>query len=387
MNSTELPHQTGIRIAYLTNILAPYWKPAFEWLAHRYHLRIFLSTPMESNRPWQVDWGNLDVVLQRTITLRRSWKHSSGFTEPIYVHLPMDTVSQLRRFRPKVILSNELGVRTLLACIYRKLNRRSRLLVLAEITEFTERGRGWARTWLRRFLRHFIDCFLVPGKSSARYVHSLGVPVSRIFLIGYTTDVQKFCATPLLRTAALAHRLLYVGQLIERKGLLPFLGVLAQWACENSQRTLEFVIVGDGPFRVKLANAALPSNLRLIFHGSMAFSDLAGVYAECGIFVFPTFADTWGVVVNEAMAAGLPVLGSIYSQAVEEMIEDGQNGWSFRPHNSGEMYSALDRALNTSVDALNSMRRCAREKALQYTPEIVGGNISKAVYQFWAKCK
>ena len=60
---------------------------------------------------------------------------------------------------------------------------------------------------------------------------------------------------------------------------------------------------------------------------------MAEVYAKASLFAFPTLADEWGVVVNEAMAAGLPVLGSIYSQAVEELVEDGVSGWVFRQMN------------------------------------------------------
>ena len=383
--SAERPHQRTVRVAYLTNIVAPYWKPALESLARRYQLRVFLSTRMESNRPWQVDWGDLDVVLQRSVTLRRRWKHPGGFAEPVYVHLPIDTVSQLRHFRAEVVLSNEMGFRTLLACVYRTLTPHSRLIVGAEIAESTERGRGHSRAILRRLLRNRVDAFLVLGQSGARYIHSLGVPQSKIFAIGFTTDVQKFCCVPLARPAARAHRLLYVGQLIDRKGLLPFLTSLSEWASRHPQYTLEFVIVGDGPTRAKLENACLPPNLQMSFRGNVAFSDLAEIYAQCGIFAFPTLADTWGVVVNEAMAAGLPVLGSIYSQAVEELVEDGQNGWPFHPDNESDTYSTIDRALNTSVDVLNDMRKYARNKALQYTPDIVGANIGKAIQRVWGE--
>src|SRR5581483_7356778 len=272
-----------------------------------------------------------------------------------FVHLPLDTISQLRSFRPQLALSNEMGFRTLLACIYRKLARRSRLLVVAEIAESTERGRGRTRAFVRQLIRSRVDGFLVLGQSGARYINSLGVPKTKIFEIGYTTDIQRFCGVPLHRPAAIAHRLLYVGQLIERKGLQRFLTALSRWALQHPQRQLEFVIVGDGPLRAGLEKTAVPKNLRTVFHGNMAFSDLSAIYADCGIFAFPTLADTWGVVVNEAMAAGLPVLGSIYSQAVEELVEDGQNGWSFRPDDADAAYAAMDHALSTPVETLSVM--------------------------------
>lgn len=374
-----------LRLAYLTNILAPYWKAICEQLAARYRLRIFLSAAMESNRPWQADWGDLDVVLQRSIMLHRVWRHPSGFAEPIYVHVPIDTLRQLRRFRPQLVLSSEMGFRTLLACIYRKFARRSLLLVIAEMAESTERGRGASRRLLRRLLRNQVDGFLVPGRSGVRYIHSLGVPQKKIFPTGYTSDVRNFCSLTLARPPSAAYRLLYVGQLIERKGLVRFLHILSEWASEHPERRLEFVLVGDGPVRSALTQASLPANLRTTLRGNMAFSDLAAVYAECGIFAFPTLADTWGVVVNEAMAAGLPVLGSMYSQAVEELVEEGRNGWLFRPDASGEMYMAIDRALNTSLENLDQMRRHARETAMRYTPENVAANICQVIHQFLGK--
>jgi glycosyltransferase involved in cell wall biosynthesis len=377
MSSVSL--RPGIRVAYLTNILAPYWKPTLEHLASRYILRIFLSAPMELNRPWPVDWRNLDVVLQRTVTLRRRWRHPAGFSEAIYVHLPLNTISQLRQFDAQVVLSNEMGFRTLLACLYRNFARQSRLLVIAEMAESTERGRGPFRGILRRLLQSRVDAFLVPGRSGTRFLESLGVPSSRIVQTGYTTDVQKFCTVPLIRPPAIVPRLLYVGQLIERKGLLPFVSALAEWAVQNPDRTMEFVIVGDGPSRSRLENFRSPSNLRLLFRGNMTFSDLPSVYAECGIFCFPTLADSWGVVVNEAMVSGLPVLGSIYSQAVEELVEDGKNGWSFQPEKPASVSSAINRALNTSIEVLNTMRHCARSKAAQFTPESVAAQIGQAI--------
>ena len=61
--------------------------------------------------------------------------------------------------------------------------------------------------------------------------------------------------------------------------------------------------------------------------------------------LFPTLSDTWGLVVNEAMAMGLPVLGSVKSQAVTELIEDGVSGWWFDPTSPQDLERAVDRAL------------------------------------------
>jgi glycosyltransferase involved in cell wall biosynthesis len=78
------------------------------------------------------------------------------------------------------------------------------------------------------------------------------------------------------------------------------------------------------------------------------------------------------------MAAGLPVLGSIYSQAVEELVEDGVSGWVFRPDEPEEVDAVLDRVLRLGAPDLARMGTAAREAVRFLTPEfaadrMVGG--------------
>jgi glycosyltransferase involved in cell wall biosynthesis len=172
---------------------------------------------------------------------------------------------------------------------------------------------------------------------------------------------------------------MYAGQLIERKGLGPFLAVLAQWGENHPDRVIEFWLVGDGSLRGVLEETAMPANVSLRFVGKVSYIDLPRVYGQCGIFVFPTLADEWAVVVNEALASGLPVLGSLYSQAVEELVEDGVSGWTFRPDFPEEAYRALDRALSTPRDALDSMRANATNAVKEVTPAFAAESIAEAV--------
>lgn len=376
----EKPQPSDVRVVFLTNIIAPYWKAIFDALSPRYRrMRILLSTRMEGNRQWAVDWEGLDVVVQKTATLSRRWRHPKGFSEPAYLHLPFDTIQRLRSFDAEVVISNEMGFRTFLALVYRKRRPSARLIVWAEMAESTEQGRGWTRGVLRRFLQKHVDGFVVLGESGARYIRSLGTDERKIFRVPYTTDVHRFATNPLTRRDDQARRLVYVGQLVERKGLLPFVGALSRWAAANPDRTIEFVLAGVGPLRDKLEREWLPVNLRLTFLGNIWYADLPNVYAECGIFAFPTLADSWGVVVNEALASGLPVLGSIFSQAVEELVEDRRNGWLFDPGKPEAMYRAIGESMTAPLEVLNDMRQHARTTALRLTPDYVAERIDGIV--------
>jgi glycosyltransferase involved in cell wall biosynthesis len=369
-----------LRVAFLTNLIPPYHKPVLDLLAHRYAaLRVLLSTPMEANRPWKVDWEGLDVVVQKTRTLKGEWHHPRGFSEPLAIHIPLDTFSQLRRFSPDVIISSEMGARTLLAALHRKLHPASRLIIWAEAAESTERGRGVARHMARKILVRNADAFLAVGASAVTYLERIGAPAAKIFKIAYTTDNARFAAIPLTRTPAQANRLLFCGQFVERKGLLPFLRVLSQWANDHPSRSIEFALAGDGPLQHELTQFPKPANVRLEFPGVFQYRDLPQVYASAGVFVLPTLADTWAVVVNEALLSGLPVLGSVYAQAVEELIQDGYNGWTFKPDDPDDTYRAIDRMLNTNGLELATMRARARDVASQLTPEGVAALIGAAI--------
>ncbi len=375
--------QGAVKLAFLTNLIPPYHKPLLKLLAARYTgFRVFISTPMEANRPWAPEWSGLDVVVQRGLHFKRSWLHPRGFGEAVTVHFPLDTIAQLARYKPDVVISVEMGVRTLLALIYARITRGCRLLIWTEVTAATEQGRGKMRGLVRRMLARNADGFLAVGAGGAAYVKSLGAPAEKIFQIAYTTDMQPFLRINAARSEQAARRLLYAGQLVERKGLEPFLKVMSQWAAAHPERQIEFVIAGDGPLAEVLRSTAMPANAKLLFRGALQYEELPSVYSQAGIFVLPTLADTWGVVVNEALASAVPVMGSVYSQAVNEMVEDGKTGWTFQPVSESDMYRALERAMLCSLDELAAMRQRARARALQITPELVASLIDTAVGAF-----
>ncbi len=368
------------RVALITNFVPPYRIPVFEELARRVgDLRIFISTAMEPDRPWRAEFGGLRVEVQRNVTLNGLWRHPRGFREPLCIHVPYDTLWRLFRTRPRVVISAEMGLRTLQAVFYRLLRPRSKLLVWATVSEHTEQGRGAWRSRLRRFLLRHADGVLVNGESGARYISRVGVDDSRVFRVPYTTDVELFGRMSGPRAQSERRRLFYVGRLSERKGLVPFVETLREWADRNRERFVELWLTGDGPQRARLEKMELPRNLRLRFCGNVDYADLPALYAQAGIFVFPTLADEWGVVVNEALASGLPVLGSAYSQAVEELVRDGVNGWVFCPDRAEDAFRAVDRALNASPDELEAMGRAACASVSGLTPAAVAGKIADAV--------
>jgi glycosyltransferase involved in cell wall biosynthesis len=357
-----------MRIALLTNFVAPYRVPLFRALAARVEgLRIYVCTAMEPNRAWTPDSSDLDVVRLRSVTIERTWRHPAGFSEPNYLHVPLNVLPALAAFRPDVVISGELGARTLQALTWARYLGRRPLLVWATTSERLEEGRR--RETVRRWQLARAAGVLVNGESGARLVRRLGVPDARIFRVPQPVDVARFTGAPAARRGDRAHQLLVVGSLTHLKGVLPFLDAAERWSRQNPGRRLEVTFAGSGPLREIVQARRLPPNMAVSFLGHVAYEDLPGVYAAAGILVFPTLADEWGLVVNEALASGVPVLGSIHAQAVEELVEDGRTGWHFDPVQPGSFDAALARCLDTSPAVLDCMRVAGRERVLDLNPD------------------
>jgi glycosyltransferase involved in cell wall biosynthesis len=369
-----------VRVALLTTFIAPYSLPIFRALSKLVtELHIFVSTEMEDNRDWDVYSGDLNLQVQKTVTTVRYIKHPLGFSSKYYRHLSYDTIPHLLRCKPDVVISAELGLRTIQSCLFRALRPQTGFVCWADLSEHTERGIGLSKRMLRQILLRYSDATLVNGESGARYVMGLGADGERIVRMPYVLDMKDLSTIPLLRDASTSRRLLYVGQLIERKGVHLLLEAVARRRRLHPNEQCELWIAGDGPTRKQLELSAEANSLNVRFMGSVPYSELRSVYAAAGILIFPTLCDTWGLVVNEALAAGLPVLGSDLSQAVVELIVEERNGWKFRPDRAGEFDAVLERALGTPVGVLDKMRETARSSVRALTPEYAAGRIVTAV--------
>ncbi len=172
----------------------------------------------------------------------------------LFVHVPLDTLHQLRRFNPDVVISAEMGARTLFAIVFRKLNPTTRLIIWLEAADPNEGGRGKFRPIARKLFVKHADAFLAVGGNAVKYLSGLGAPANKLFQVAYATDLTHFASVPVALSSQHARRLLFCGQLIERKGLIPFLKVLSRWAAEHPDREVDFALAGDGPARNSFRN-------------------------------------------------------------------------------------------------------------------------------------
>jgi glycosyltransferase involved in cell wall biosynthesis len=367
--SVTVPPKLDAHVVLLNNYVRPHHVAVYTELAKRVRqLTVLLSVPMEPDRTWQPEWNDLDIRIQKNWMFTTRWKHSSGFAEPNFIHVPIDTTRQLKKLDADIVFSYEMGMRTFLSCWYRRFHPTVPLVMVGNMSEHVETERGMFRRLLRRSICKVADYFSYNGPSCKRYLESLSLPADRLFEIPYCIDSTAVYDGPREVSDSAKRRLLYCGSLSERKGVVQFTRVLRAWCDDNPQRKVTLSIAGKGPLKANIAKMQ-NQNLEIDFLGECDKAELAEAYGVADIAVFPSLADEWGLVPIEAMSSGVPVLGSFFAQSVETYCEDDRNGWTFDPTNQCDLRSAIERAMACSNDQLLEMGTYARQSVAHVTPQ------------------
>ena len=223
-------------------------------------------------------------------------------------------------------------------------------------------GRKW---WAESVKRRFIPLYgaaLVAGTPQRDYLEGLGMPRERIFTGYDAVDNDHFAngATRARRNAtALRQRLelprryfLSTCRFIPEKNLHRLLVAYAAYRCVAGWNAWHLVLVGDGPLKEELVELRHQLGLEASVHfvGFQQVDQLPAYYGLAEAFVLPSVSETWGLVVNEAMAAGLPVLVSNRCGCASDLVSEGLNGFSFDPRNTGALRDAMVHLSSNTCD-------------------------------------
>lgn len=203
---------------------------------------------------------------------------------------------------------------------------------------------------LRRLLYPRIDAFVLWNKAGAEWAKTLGARVDRIF---YGPQVlpkawQHFWPSEKERERlADVHRgaertILFVGRLIELKGAHVLLRAFKLLKGED----LRLVIVGNGPWESRLRQLA-GDDSRVVFRGYLDGEEKRAEFGKADIFVLPSLHEPWGLVVNEALAWGLPIIATEAVGSRDYLVRS--NGYVIPPNDSDALLQALQRLLDDSA--------------------------------------
>lgn len=226
---------------------------------------------------------------------------------------------------------------------------------------------GFMQQGVAAYLRHFHNracCTLVPTHHVRSELGVMGLKRLRILSRGVDTELYNpGCHLPGLREHwgvednGLA--VLCVGRLAAEKNLA--LAVEAFQAMQAIRPGSRLILVGNGPERSRLEG--IPG---VILTGQLPDRELAQHYASADLFLFPSITETFGNVLTEAMASGLPVVAFNYAAAAER-LQDGVQGLRVPFADRAAFIEAAERMAHTSPDELRAMAEAAIATARDWT--------------------
>ena len=359
------------KLALLTNSIAPYRLPLYASLAKAFDTLV-LHGGSEPNRTWAVDVPRTFKV-RKVFTIQIPLRKQTGVPGVIdtsYVHLNLGLVWELFLFRPDVILSHEMGLRTVIALVYGKLAGVP-VWVGWEGTLHSERHITKSRSLLRKAIVRHASRWISYGVTTTEYLESIGVARSQILQIQNCVPQETFLAIPSSQTDWFKDKprpvIVSVGQLIQRKGLDKLIEACGRLVARGKDFTL--VIVGQGPERDRLIELAQKRHIEnFVILPNQTQPVLNEIYRAADVFVFPTLEDVWGLVVNEAMWAGTPVLSSKYAGCAPELLPEEN---IFDPMSA----ESFDAALAQLFDGTVSKPDCRRLKTWQEVATMISRSL------------
>lgn len=358
-----------MRIVILTEIPAPFRIPLFNALADRtrVELTVVFLRAVHPARPYRL----------YPEELRFRWAVLPGFHIVRGSHWLIVNAGVGRALRGAradvVILGGWNQPAFWVGLLHARFARRPAVAWVESTARDARSGLGPLEAAKRRFL-HACAGFLVPGQASADYLADLGIAGKRVMIAPNAVDGRIFGERVLEARAgrdALRAQLglsgfvvLSVGRLDPEKGI----DVLIE-AVGRLPAAANLVVAGTGREEERLralAERVAPGRVRLL--GFVARDELVPWYAAADVFALPSRSEQWGMTLNEATLAGLPVVASDVAGAARELVEDGVSGFRVQPDDVEALRAALVRLMADEAFRRRAGLRSA-DLAARLTPE------------------
>lgn len=308
-----------MKVVLITNIPTPYRIPVFNLLAEENEIdfHVFYMANNESNRSWELP----EIKHNHTIlSVDKTIEKTDGFN---YVHLSTGVWKKLNELKPDIVITGGFNPPQMRGWFWSKIHGKKHIGM----------SDGWIKseeglTIVHRILRQIIygqsEAFLGASKASLELFQHYGAPKERTFQTHLVCDNELFAA----HNKPFAKRkfdLIFSGRLTNRKNPTFLVEVLKQIKLHKADISIAFL--GDGPLKIELENSLQNIGENYELAGHIEQSKIPSYMGNSKIHVFPTLIEAWGVVVNEAAAAGTPTISSNFTAAANELILDQQSGW------------------------------------------------------------
>ena len=295
---------------------------------------------------------------------------------------------KLRELKPDAVLVNGWVVKTCLQTLWACRRLGIPCMVRGEANLL--RPRAWWRHLIHDLLLPHYSAYLAIGSASRDFYRFHHRPDKQIFKAPYAVDNDVFAEQARKRDevrSSLREELgipvektvfLFVGKLEEKKHPLDLLHAVNQLSVEERSR-VHLLVAGDGELLSDCRGFAEANSLPVTFAGFINQSKLPEVYAAADVFVLPSDAgETWGLVVNEAMASGRPAIVSRAVGCCQDLIIEGETGYAFDVGDVDMLTKHLRRYLS-NLEHANQQGQKASQHIKKFSFDQIADGLAEAI--------
>lgn len=361
-----------MRVLLALHRIGPYHHTRMAAAATHLQLHGLETRPQSAEYPWQFQPQAAYAIHQL-----RGQLHLEA--DPPLPSLRRQLQALLVEVQPQVIVSVGWADRAYQLLLVLAQQRQIPLVIVSDSRQRDE-PRSAAMEWLKVQLLRGFSAALVAGQESRSYLTGLGFPPAAIFHPWDVVDNAFFQqsaaqATPRQRS------FLCVSRLVAKKNHQGLLEAYASYQQQGGSWGLQ--LVGSGPLEdlLRAQIAALPYPQRVQFLPFCQLEEVGRLYGQASAFVLASSTDQWGLVVNEAMAAGLPCLVSSACGCAVDLIDHNRTGWCFDPTNTQALTQLMHTAERQPPDQRAVMVAAARRRLEAFTPQAFTQGLLAAVDQ------
>lgn len=294
----------------------------------------------------------------------------------------------IQSYRPDIVnLTGYYDLASLIVLWYCKL--KGIKTVLSNESTSGDHTRNFSKELFKSlFIIKLFDGFFNFGQQSKEYMLALGAKASQMLVNRNCVDNQLLeeiykenCQQRVSKQSSLnlpKHNFIFVGRLIEFKNLFKLLDAF-KIAQKNNSWGL--IILGDGELKSTLKQYAQDLEVKnVFFFEGVNWQQVPQYLSLSDVLVLPSFSEPWGLVVNEAMACGLPVAVSNKCGCAAELVKESENGFTFNPENVNEIAETLVKFMDKKLD-LVKMGEASKKIIQEYSPI----NVAKEMFQGYQK--
>ncbi len=361
--------------------IGPYHDARIQAACAHLDLEVLETRPHSQEYPW---------CFEPAGTYRRHALHGAAGPEqdPDALSLERQLSALLDGLLPELVLTVGWADRAYHQLLRQARRRRIPAVLIAD-SRWRDAPRRRLSEWGKRLLLGHYSAALVAGRESRAYLEGLGFPVAAIFQPWDVVDDDFFATAAASARGTSASlpmngqlHLLCVGRAIPEKNLPALVAAYGAYQSQGGGWGLRLLGAGGGgpeSLAVRAAIARLPRPEWVRLEPFLDQLAVARAYGLASALVLPSRKDTWGLVVNEAMAAGLPVIVSSACGCAADLITPGETGWLFDPADPSQLIAALHRAEAQAPVEREAMVAAARRRLEGFTLEACARGLVQAV--------